>query len=270
MKHWPTLLLASLLTLTACRGRTPPDLSIVRSAQSGLRVSAALSGSGEGGPIPAALAGIRAGAFLSVIGGGEEIPPPFPDDSVGDGEAAEDIELLERILTLLLTDVRGMLNQEINREAALERYIASLASHTTRAEARFRTLENREDELRDDERRLERNIRTLQNDLEDAIQTGEGRSATALMNDILNEQTRLASIASELAVVEILVNAYQDVLEPLQERLAAVRANEDALIKGVQVVDIPGVEDLGIIRIEDGIRNLRRRNLRSGFGGVTF
>ncbi len=262
MRRWPLLLLASLLALGACRGEGPTDLQNVRSAQSGLRVSAESSGRGEEGrePLPASLAGIRAGVLVSYVGSEEEVPPALGNDTVGRGKALEDTELLERFVALLRIDVREMLNQKPNRQTALEEYLSSLTSHAERAESRSRSLQNREEELQDDERRLERNIRELQNDLEAAIESGEGRSTSALMSDVLDEQTRLATISTELKVVELLVNAFDDVLKPLQERLNAVRANRDALIKGVQVVDIPGVEELGIIKVEDRIRSLRSRS----------
>ena len=271
MKHWPKITLAVLLLLTACRGRSDTDLSRVRGAQSGLRVSSALTGEGDPGrsPIAASLAGIQAGVILSHIEG-EEVPPPLGPDIVGRSDALADIELLERFVALLKIDVRDMLNREADRQAAYERYLTSLQSHATKAESRFRTLQNREEELQDDEQRLKRNIRELQNDLEDAIAAGEGRSTTSLMTDVLNQQTRLAQVSTELAVVELLVNAYEDIIDPLNERLNAVTANEDALIKGVQVVDIPGVEGLGIIQMEDGIRSLRQRSRNSGFGGQLF
>ncbi len=271
MRQWPIFSLAVLFLLASCQRGEEIDLSRSRAAQSGLRVSSILSGEGEPGrtPIAASLAGIQAGVFLSQIAG-SEIPPPLEEDIVGRPDALADIELLERFIALLRIDVREMLNREANREAAYDRYVTSLQSHASKAESRLRSLQNREEELQDDEQRLKRNVRELENDLETAIQAGEGRSTSALMTDVLNQQTRLAQVSTELAVVALLVNSYEDVIDPLNERLSAVTANEDALIKGVQVVDIPGVEGLGIIQVEDGIRNLRQRSRSSGFGGQTF
>ena len=270
MKRSLFLFLASLLFFTSCGGEEAPDLSSVRAGQSSLRVSSVLAGTGEDvETFPAALAGIRAGTLLSFIEGAE-IPPPLTDDAVGAQEANEDIALLERFVDLLKVDVRTLLNRSANRQATFDEYVTSLTSHTTRAEIRSRSLTQREDELKDDERRLKGNVRDLQNDLEAAIEAGEGRSATALMNDVLSQQTRLAKVSTELTVVESLGKAFEDVLEPLQERLSAVRANEDALVRGVQVVDLPGVEDLGVIKVEEGIRRLRDRTRGSGGIGTAI
>ena len=271
MKRSLFLFLASLLFFTSCGGEEAPDLSSVRAGQSSLRVSSALAGEGEVAEVlPAALAGIRAGTLLSFIAGAD-IPPPLTDDTVGAVEANEDIALLERFVELLKVDVRTLLNRSANRQATFDEYVTSLTSHTTRAEIRSRSLTQREDELKDDERRLKGNVRDLQNDLEAAIEAGEGRSATALMNDVLSQQTRLAKVSTELTVVQSLRRSFDDVVKPLQERLSAVRANEDALVRGVQVVDLPGVEDLGIIKVEEGIRRLRDRTGSSrGIGTGIF
>jgi chromosome segregation ATPase len=192
---------------------------------------------------------------------------------VREGDVAGELAFLERSVTLLRINIQDLLNQSIDREKALQEYLSSLTSYAARAEVKFRSLERGEDELQDDERRLERNIRDLQNEMEDAIQAGEGKSTTALMEDILSQQRRLAEVSSELAVTELLVKAFEDIVEPLQERLAAVSANEDALLKGVQVVDMPGVEDLGVIKTEERIRSIRKRTGSRGtsnFGGPLY
>jgi chromosome segregation ATPase len=223
--------------------------------------------------LPAALAGAKAAILLGVRKSDEAIPPPLDGDEVREGDVAGELAFLERSVTLLRINIQDLLNQSIDREKALQEYLSSLTSYAARAEVKFRSLERGEDELQDDERRLERNIRDLQNEMEDAIQAGEGKSTTALMEDILSQQRRLAEVSSELAVTELLVKAFEDIVEPLQERLAAVSANEDALLKGVQVVDMPGVEDLGVIKTEERIRSIRKRTGSRGtsnFGGPLY
>jgi len=49
-------------------------------------------------------------------------------------------------------------------------------------------------------------------------------------------------------------------------RLNAINANRNVLIQGMRVVDIPGVEELGILEVgEDGIPRFSRQRRRGIF-----
>ena len=78
-----------------------------------------------------------------------------------------------------------------------------------------------------------------------------------LTDELIQKQQLLAEADVDVIVNTHLISAYEDVLEPIENRLKAIRANRDALIKGVTITDMPGVEDLKIIEYEDGAIRVR-------------
>ena len=271
MRRVSATLYLTLALLTACRGAKEPSEQMVRSSQSGLRVSARIAGSeGKTSSVPASIAGVQVGTIL----GGGTAPATFPPATNPEIPQAavgpiQDTNLLQKLIELLSTEVRSMLNRARDRAQALQDYTRSLASYTRTGQVRLRVLQDREEELRDDQRRLQRTVQDLRGDLDDAIRAGDGRGAATLINELVSRQTALAQAETDLVVTSRLVEALSDVLTPLDQRQQAIEANRDALIKGVQVVDIPGVETLGVIEVRDGIRRIRtgRRTGIGIFGG---
>lgn len=248
--------------LGGCREAEEVTEYQVRTAQSSLRVSFALLEETEAAEphIPSPLSAIKTGALLSREGTDLRFPPALiglPEP--GAEEVIHDAALLERFIELLRQDVRELLNASPDRTETLDEYIEALSSHLQRGEVRLRALRDREENLRDDENRLERVRDELRENLDGAIRGGEGRNVAALMEDITERHEAFAEVQTELIVVQRFLEALDRVLPTLQERLRAIQANREALIKGVRVIDIPGVEDLGIIVVEDGRARIRRR-----------
>ena len=127
------------------------------------------------------------------------------------------------------------------------------SSPSSRLLALLRTLERSED----DSSRFERRIREIQNEIEDVIAEGNTTQVNVLTDELIQKQQLLAEADVDVIVNTHLISAYEDVLEPIENRLKAIRANRDALIKGVTITDMPGVEDLKIIEYEDGAIRVR-------------
>lgn len=252
--------LALLTLLSACVRRDEATLDAVSSAQSGLRVSMQFAGlpSGETrNPIPGALAGVISGSLLMEVGL-RPLPPKDGDDDERP-QAEEDTLLLQHILDLLMTDVQGLLNRSLNRDEALAEHVADIEFATEEGRSRLRDLGDREEDLEDDERRLRSGVNDLQDELRDALASGEPVGATLLIQDIVARQSELAAVQTDLLVTSELARSFEDALIPLEERLEAILANRDALLAGVKVVDLPGVEELGVLEVIGGRARLRRR-----------
>lgn len=237
------------------------DHAHVRSAQSGLRVVALLLAKAEAeeAPLPSAVASLRAGALLAGASR-QVVPPPRGAGMLPlEGTFIEDAELLQSMIELLRIDVQEILSEERDRAETLEDYLVSLQSHRQQGEIRLRSLLNREEELQDSADRLERRVDDLRDALDAAVRGGEAVSIAALMSDLSERQQAFVEVQTELVVIERLRASFEEILDPLEERERAVSANRDALLKGVRVVDIPGVDDLGIIVEEGGRLRVRRR-----------
>lgn len=251
-----------MVLLAGCQREEEVTEYQVRGAQSGFRVSFELLQHVEAAAVPAvpALSAVRAGALMSRRAEEPTFPPPLSELPASPAEeAVHDAELLQRIIELLRQDVREMLNVSSDRTETLKDYLAALSSHFQRGEVRRRALRDHEDNLRDDENRLQRGISDLRNDLDEAIRGGEGKNVSALMTEITERYAAFAVVQTSLVVVQRSLEALDRVVPTLEDRLRAVQANQEALIKGVRIIDIPGVEDLGIIVVEDGRPRIRGR-----------
>lgn len=250
------ILLVLFLFLGACsRGGDDESLETVSAAQSGMRSAAELAEGGEEQPMPAVVAGLLAGMFFAETNPSEipeAIEPP-------EGETRVDTELLKTLVTLLSTDVQELLNRSSNREDALDVYAQSIETHAQYGQIRLRALQDKADSAEDDRRRHDRRTRELRNEINDAISGGNASKISLLTDELIQKQKLLGQADADQIVASSLAEAYGDVLTPLEERFTAINANRDPLIKGVKVVDMPGVDELKIIDFENGSINLRRR-----------
>lgn len=258
------LILPVALLLTACFGSegNVDALTQIQSARSGVRISSMLAGKVEAAKeknIPASTAGVKASAMLSRMKTTTDII------SGADGERnelQEDTALLEKLLNYLSRDIQVLLNNAINREGRLELYIESVESDMQKGHIRLSALQNQKDDLEDDERRLNRSVREMRDELDDTIRKGQGSKAIALTEELIRQQTEFAKVQTDLIVASHLVEAFGDILEPLEERLRAIKLNKKPLIKGIHVIDIKGIDDLGIIRDENGIPRIKGKGRR--------
>lgn len=253
-------LLFCTLLLASCGSGSDDSALNARGAQSGLRVSRNLldKALSEQKALPVPLASLQATMTLSEVEPPKELPQPTEEGRTGDA-IAHDTAFLQELIGLLGTDVQALLNSSPDRAEALRQYLISLESHQTTGETRLRLLKEKENTLKDDERRLQRSVGDLRDTLDEAVRGGEGTRASSITHDLLDRETVLAHTQTDFAVASRLATSFADVLAPLRERLEAVRANRDALLKGVRVVSIPGVETLGIIEVKGGIVRLRGR-----------
>ena len=262
------IILTASLLLTACFGGESDVVSLdsIQSARSGVRVSMEFIEIAQAEESqPAVIAGTKAGLALSDIESTNGTLPKPIDTGIPDNKVKEDTELLETLIKLLATDVQNLLNRSPNREVALENYIKTIESHVQKGHIRLLSLRNREEDLRDDTKRLERSSKDIRDELDSAINEGRASSVSALTNQLVARQTELAEARADLSVTSRILEALEEIIEPLGERIDAIKLNREPLIKGVHVIDIPGVDDLKIIETEDGVPRIRRKSSRGIF-----
>lgn len=251
------ILLLAFLFLGACaRGGDDKALEAASAAQSSLRTALELAEGRDEQPVPASVAGLLAGMFFARMDPSQTPEPVEPPE--GSEEMRVDTELLNTLVKLLSTDVQDLLNHSGNREDALDVYAESIETHAQYGHIRLRALQDKADAAEDDRRRHERRTRELRNEIDDAINSGNASRISLLTDELIQKQKLLGEADADQIVSSSLAEAYEDVLAPLGERLSAINANRDALIKGVTVTDMPGIEELKIIEYEDGKINLRR------------
>jgi hypothetical protein len=263
-----------VLLSTACRvserkeGGT--DDRSIRAAQSGLRVAISLT---EMTRSDRRLEGVAWGATRSSALLGEEgqgsargeldrvLSPPG-------GAELSDAELLQKLIALLTIDIQEHLNRVGDRAAALRSYEAALSRLFLQGQERLQKIQGGVQTAEEEERELTRRIREFEKALDEAMR-GEGeQSAKNLIEDLLESRRNLARTEGDLRTFQSLQEVYSDVLGPLERRLHAIDVNRDALVKGVRVIDVSGIEDLGILGGEEGDRPSFQRRGPQRFGGA--
>lgn len=251
------ILLLAFLFLGACaRGGGDEPLTMASAAQSAMRTALELAEGTEEQPVPASVAGLLAGMFFARMDPSQIPEPAEPPE--GSEEMKVDTELLNTLVKLLSADVQDLLNRSANREDALDVYAKSIETHAQYGHIRLRALQDKAESSEDNRRRHDRRTRELRNEIDDAINSGNASRISLLTDELIQKQKLLGEADADQIVSSSLAEAYEDVLAPLGERLAAINANRDALIKGVKVKDMPGIEALKIIEYENGRINLRR------------
>lgn len=173
-----------------------------------------------------------------------------------------DTELLNEIENVLSVELSQYLNQSANRADALNNYLNLMAILEEKAGVRqnelISTINFLERNIQAQEQMLSTREELFFNQMGQAIQPQEGSSFVqpggsegAILQEDLDEfiglQQEQAEAMAKKGAYESL-NGYYAYYQPiLQQRIQAIAANRDALIAGVVVVDLPGIEGLGLI-----------------------
>lgn len=209
---------------------------------------------------PSALLGVFIADYLSytavyqsaLAGVEAQMEILFNDDRIED----ETYALLETLGSILQVDVNDMLNRSNGRARAFETYVQNLAELGTTATAKKQGLEQEMDEIQTARRDQRRDTAKLQSDLNSALREQDYASASGLQRQLIDAETALAKLESEEDEQRSVIRLFEDLLEIADERLNAMQTNREALIAGVKVIEVPGVDDLGLL--EKG--RYRRRN----------
>lgn len=209
---------------------------------------------------PSALLGVFISDYLSytavyqtaLAGVQAQMEILFNDDRIED----ETYALLETLGSILQVDVNDMLNRSNGRARAFETYVQNLAELGTTATAKKQGLEQELDDIQTVRRDQRRDTAKLQSDLNSALREQDYASASGLQRQLIDAETELAKLESEEDEQQSVIRLFEDLLEIADERLNAMQTNREALIAGVKVIEVPGVDDLGLL--EKG--RYRRRN----------
>lgn len=183
----------------------------------------------------------------------------------GEPEKDEAYAVLEELGTVLQVDVPDMLNRSIGRPGALDTYIRSLAAVIQEAKTQLERLEQELDELEDERRVKRREAAQIQSNLNSALRKQDYSTASELQQQIAEAEAQVTRVESREDEQRSIIKLYRDLLGVATQRGDAIAANREALLKGITVVELPGVSNLGLIRRQSG-----RRGHNSSFGDSLF
>ena len=157
-------------------------------------------------------------------------------------------ELLTQFGTILQIDVPDMLNRSTDRPATLTQYTEALKNITTRAKRTAQDLTNHGDTLHDDEKKQQNILSDYTKQLNQAKRNSDLASLSALQKNIADTQGKIGLIRAEEQQTKDLLASYQNLIDISAKRQAAIEQNREVLIAGLKVVNIPGVENLGVLQ----------------------
>ncbi len=210
---------------------------------------------------PSALLGVYTADYLARVSGihaalrGIEAMEPIRGDA--DVQRGEDFALLEMLGAALQTDVPDMLNRSPVRATAFDTYLSSLADILRQAAARVERLEQERDRIIAERRTLRRETAAIQRELNTALREDRYALASEIQQRLLEAENRQADTEQEEQLHRSLIRLYEKLLQQGERRILAMRENREVLIAGLRVVDVPGIEPLGILEQGD-TRALRR------------
>jgi hypothetical protein len=221
----------------------------------------------RGGPFgvrPAALLGVYVGSYLSRTRGTSYV-------SALDGVAVQMImtygeqgvdstyALLQELGLALQVNIADMLNRSTDRPGKLDEYLGILRSLAADSTVKVEALERDMDELADERSEARKRAGAIQSALNRALREDDYATASQKQEELTPARAALASVEEEERQVRSTRGIYRDLLEVAEVRLLAIQENRQILIAGLKVVEVPGIEDIGLI-LEKSRFNRSRNN----------
>lgn len=239
---------------------------ILLSAKSGARWAATFLGEAIGQPKvrPGALIGMYASHHLlhavtlrgAVRGVFANLDLMFDPEE----EKIESFALLEEMGTLLQINVPDLLNRSTSRSASFEAYLEGLEDAITTGEQHRQKLEQQLDEVYGERRAQRREASQIQSELNIALRSQDYGTAGGLQEQLIEAEGALAEVQAREDEKRSIISLFEELLEVALERRDAMIANREAILAGITVVELPGIDDLGIL--EQGGRGSRNRDSR--------
>ena len=254
---YATLTLA-LMMLSACKNaEPPPSISTVSGARSAVFFTSQLLSAGflkPGGSRPAAAIGVIASNFLLDISAAGVTAARAGVESVVSlllqNQVSADLSftILRQLGVVLEVDIRDMLNRSIDRTRSLDAYTANLQAVINRSTAQVTALKQQDDALLKDLHQKRGIVADVQHELNTSLRDQDYTTASTKQTQIIEAQGEVAKIDTEERQVRSLIGTFKDLVKIGSERLSAIRANREVLIAGLHVENVPGIDDLGILK----------------------
>ncbi|MFA6024488.1 MAG: hypothetical protein WC777_04725 [Candidatus Gracilibacteria bacterium] len=196
------------------------------------------------------LSGILVGEETAEDDPATEVGESLGDSLAGGGDLGVFIRDFSSVYNALQVEVNGMLNQSTDRYDALQEYQNELAGLQGTAERNLERLTEERDALVEeftavDEAKAEQEDRFFT-----ALEELNPAGAESALNAFIAHGENLVFLRAQFNAREKLISYYEQALEELDLRIRDIELNEEALVKGVQVVDIEG-SNLNLILRED-------------------
>lgn len=174
--------------------------------------------------------------------------------------------LLEEFAAVLHVDIADILNRSENRAQTLDEYAAGLANITERSSRRAEDVNEQIASTKSRQIEQRKTVSTIDKEVKSAVKANDFMTAQDRQSALAEAQATLTETESSMKELNSLQNIFEELLDIASKRITALESNREVLIAGLKVVDVPGVDDLGVIEGKLGAR--KRTGGYSPFRGL--
>lgn len=189
---------------------------------------------------PSILGGILIGEDEPEEDAATEAGENLGDNTEGGDALSDSINDFAKIFESLQVNVNEMLNQTSDRSGALADYENELGYLIYLAEQNLETLREDSDSLVQKFNAVEESKAEQEARFFSELADLDATAAIGALDIFISEGEDIVRLRAEYNARQKLISFYEQGLETLQFRLNDIQLNEEALIKGVQVVDLEG------------------------------
>lgn len=163
-------------------------------------------------------------------------------------DRTEDGSLLQAFSSALEVDVADLLNRSSNREQAIDTYSQALTNVALRANERVKELSLALADLKSIAKIKKNEESTAKKLVQAALKNKQFESLHDLQSAASEAELLSLEATSKAKEVSDIVTVFNELLKVYGQKILAIQANREALIAGIQVVNIPGIDELKLIR----------------------
>ncbi|MBI5156238.1 hypothetical protein HZA45_03120 [Candidatus Peregrinibacteria bacterium] len=175
----------------------------------------------------------------------------------------ETLALLEDLGAAVEANVTDLMNRSPEREKTLDEYLRALEVLLKMADSKMTALKDQYDELGKERSAARKKTSNIQHVLNQNLRDKNYGEAGQQQEKLTEAEQELAEAQARQKHIQSMIDIFEDLTEIGKERLSAMQQNRSALIAGVRVVDVPGIEDIGVLRT-----TRKSSRARSGGGGM--
>ncbi|MBU0767007.1 hypothetical protein KKF55_04485 [Patescibacteria group bacterium] len=159
----------------------------------------------------------------------------------------ETFSLLQEYGTILQVNIIDTLNRSIHREDALNKYTLALKQMNMRMQQKRTELDQKLKDTGEKRSGERKEVRDMERSVKSALREKDYATAGPKQQELALLEVALAETESKEKQTKKVLDIVKDLLEVGEERLEAITKNREILIAGLQIVNVPGIEELGIV-----------------------
>jgi hypothetical protein len=186
--------------------------------------------------------------------------------------SSETFLVLQELGNLLQVNVETLMNNASDRQEALDAYLNQLtglagSNNDTNdgvAQRKLKELAAEMDSLDDKIKTQKKLVKDDEKRVKEALDNEDYSLASFQQQKLIESQTELALLQANENQTESIHERFEDLIARSHSRVSAIDANRQALLLGITIQNVDGIEDLGIV---EGDGKLPRTNSTGGDSG---